>query len=66
MKDKMVWVFVAIIYLAILYTLVRPNSKGPVIVMTIANTLGDLVRGVTGETWNASANNGKGGWTLNG
>jgi hypothetical protein len=36
------------IYLAILYLLVRPDSKGPAIVNNIFNALSDLVKGTTG------------------
>lgn len=36
------------IYLAILYLLARPGSKGPAIVNNIFNALSDLVKGTTG------------------
>ena len=53
MKDQIVWFIVAVIYLAILYSLVRPGSKGTALVSTIGNTLSDLVRGVAGQTYNS-------------
>lgn len=53
MKDQIVWVITAIIYLAVLYTLVRPGSKGTVLVQSVSSTLSDLVRGVTGQTYNS-------------
>jgi hypothetical protein len=50
-----VTVFIAgIFYLAILYVLVRPGSKGPTIVENVLSTLSDLVRGVSGFTFNSS------------
>jgi hypothetical protein len=60
-KDKVSWFIAACIYLAILYTLVRPGSKGTVIIGNIGQVLTDLVRGATGETytdgkWSAGAN----------
>jgi hypothetical protein len=54
MKDKVTWFIAAVIYLAILYTLVRPGSKGTVIIGNIGTMLTDLVRGVSGQTYNAS------------
>lgn len=60
MKDQIVWFIVAVIYLAILYTLVRPGSKGTVLVTTIGNTLSDLVRGVAGQTYNSKT----GSWSV--
>jgi hypothetical protein len=48
-------VFIAgIVYLAILYALVRPSSNGPTIVNTVLGTFADLVRGVAGQTFDAS------------
>jgi hypothetical protein len=60
MRDQITWAIAAIIYIAILYTLVRPGSKGPQLVENISSTLADLVRGVTGYTYS----NGK--WTAPG
>jgi hypothetical protein len=51
MKEKVSWFIAATIYLAILYTLVRPGSKGTVIIGSIGSVLTDLVRGSTGETY---------------
>jgi hypothetical protein len=54
MGDKVSWFIAAVIYLAILYTLVRPGSKGTVIIGNIGTVLTDLVRGATGETYDNS------------
>lgn len=54
MKEKAVYFIVAILYLATVYALVRPGSKGTALVTTIFSTLSDLVRGVSGQTYNAS------------
>jgi hypothetical protein len=51
MKDKVSWFIGAIIYMAILYTLVKPGSKGTVIIGNLGSVLTDLVRGATGETY---------------
>jgi hypothetical protein len=51
MKEKVSWFIAATIYIAILYTLVRPGSKGTVIIGSIGSVLTDLVRGSTGETY---------------
>ena len=52
MKEKVSWFIAAVIYLAILYTLVRPGSKGTVIIGNIGSLLTDLVRGASGMTYN--------------
>jgi hypothetical protein len=52
MKEKLVYVIVAILYLATVYAMVRPGSKGTQLVTTILGTLTDLVRGVSGQTYN--------------
>jgi hypothetical protein len=54
MKDKVTLLIVAIVYIAIIYRLVRPGSKGPAIVTNIGSVLADLVRGATGETYNST------------
>lgn len=51
MEDTLGWIIVGVIYLAILYRLVRPSSQGPVLVQNVGNMLADLVRGVTGEVY---------------
>lgn len=51
MEDTLGWIIVGVIYLAILYRLVRPSSDGPKLILNVGNTLADLVRGVTGETY---------------
>jgi hypothetical protein len=52
--DKIGYFIAAIIYLAILYTLVRPNSNGPTIIENLLSTMSDLVRGTVGYTYNTS------------
>jgi hypothetical protein len=60
MTGANVWTLIAgVFYIAIIYTLVRPSSKGPVIVQNISTAFADLVRGATGETYNSSS----GTWT---
>lgn len=54
MKDQFFTLIAGVIYLAILYVLVRPGSKGPTIVNQILSTFADLVRGVTGYTYSQS------------
>jgi F0F1-type ATP synthase membrane subunit a len=54
MRDQITFFIVAIIYLAILYTLVKPQSKGPQLVQNVLGTLTDLVRGAAGQTYNPS------------
>jgi hypothetical protein len=51
MIDKFTWFIVAIIYIAILYSLVRPGSKGTVTVNQIFTLFSDLVRGAMGQTY---------------
>jgi hypothetical protein len=55
MANNVAYLIAAIIYIAILFTLVRPHSKGPAIVTSITGTLVDLVRGATGETFNGTS-----------
>jgi hypothetical protein len=54
MRDQIGFFIVAIIYMATLYTLVKPNSKGPTLIQNVLGTFTDLVRGVTGQTYNPS------------
>jgi hypothetical protein len=54
MKDQIGWFIAAIVYLAILFTLVRPHSKGAAIVGYMFTTFTDLVRGVSGQTYNTT------------
>lgn len=56
MRDQIGFFIVAIIYVAILFALVRPGSKGTVIIGSMTAALTDLVRGVTGQTFNADTN----------
>lgn len=48
------WYIAALIYIAILYMLVRPGSKGAGLVKVLSDTLSDLVRGMVGETFDSS------------
>lgn len=54
MKDSIGFFAVGILYLAILYVLVRPNSNGPTLINNVLGTLSDLVRGVSGQTYDSS------------
>jgi hypothetical protein len=43
---------IGIIYLAILFTLVRPKSQGPALVSSVSNGLSNLIKSATGGgTW---------------
>lgn len=53
MRDKIGYFIAAIIYVAIIYTLVKPGSKGTQIIGTIGSALSDLVRGVSGQTFDS-------------
>jgi hypothetical protein len=44
-----------ILYLAIVYMLVRPGSNGATAIALFLSTFSDLVRGVTGQTYNSSS-----------
>jgi hypothetical protein len=55
MRDKLGFFIVAIIYMSTLYVLVRPNSKGPGIINNLFSAFTDLVRGVSGQTYDASS-----------
>lgn len=54
MRDSAALFIIGVIYLAILYRLVRPASQGPKIIDTVLGTFADLVRGVTGETFDTN------------
>jgi hypothetical protein len=54
MGNKIAYFIAGIIYVAIIYTLVRPGSKGTQIVGSIGTALSDLVRGVAGQTYDSS------------
>jgi hypothetical protein len=45
------WFIAAIIYMAILYVLVRPGSNGPTIIKDLSSALSDLVKGTVGYTY---------------
>lgn len=49
--DKFTWLIVGVIYIAILYSLVRPGSKGTQTVNQVFTLFTDMVRGATGETY---------------
>jgi len=51
-SDKVATILVGVLYLATLYVLVKPNSQGPALVNTVLTTFSDLVRGVSGQTYN--------------
>ncbi len=42
------FVMIGVVYIAILYMLVRPSSTGPALVTTVLDSIGDLVKGTTG------------------
>lgn len=56
MRDKIGFFIAAIIYVAIIYTLVRPGSTGTQVVLNISSALSDLVRGVAGQTYDSTTN----------
>ncbi len=41
-------IFVLIVYLAIIFTLVRPNSQGPALVSSAGNSFGNILKAATG------------------
>lgn len=55
MNFSFAWFLTAIVYLAILFVLVRPGSKGPAILQQVLGTFTDLVRGVSGQTFDSSS-----------
>jgi hypothetical protein len=59
MKDGIVYFIVGVLYLSTVYVLVRPNSNGPALVNNVLGTFADLVRGVSGETFDSSTNSWK-------
>jgi hypothetical protein len=56
MTEKAGFFIVGILYLATLYVLVRPNSNGPTIINNLFSAFTDLVRGVSGQTFDSSTN----------
>jgi hypothetical protein len=54
--DKVAWLIAAVVYIAILFALVRPKSKGAGLVEILGATLADLVRGVAGQTFDKQTN----------
>lgn len=54
MGDAFGTFLVGIIYLAVLFVLVRPGSQGPTLISNVANGLSSLVNaGTGGGGWNA-------------
>lgn len=47
-KTGAIEVIVLIVYLAMLFTLVRPNSQGPTLVKNIGDSLNSLISTATG------------------
>lgn len=54
MRDKISFFIAGVIYVAILYALVRPGSTGTKTIGNIGTALTDLVRGTTGQTYDPS------------
>lgn len=54
MRENITFFIVGIIYLAILFALVRPGSTGATLVNNIFSAFTDLVRGVAGQTYDTS------------
>lgn len=48
MKGDFWFIMIGVIYVAILYMLVRPSSTGPQLVTTVLDAISDLVKGTTG------------------
>lgn len=55
-REQIFWLVGAVMYLGILYALVRPGSKGPDLVNNIFNTLADLIRGSAGYSYDTNTN----------
>lgn len=52
MKGEAIAAFVAVVYLAALFVLVRPGSQGPTLVGNVSNGLTNLITAATGGgTW---------------
>lgn len=56
MKDYLVFVIVGALYLATVYALVRPGSKGNDLVKDIFAAFDDLVRGAAGYSYDKKSN----------
>jgi hypothetical protein len=54
MRENIGFFLVGILYISTVYVLVRPNSNGPTIINNLFSTFGDLVRGVSGQTFDSS------------
>jgi hypothetical protein len=53
-KDMIFTLIAAMFYVAIIFMLVRPSSKGPTIVNNVFNAFSDLIRGSVGYTYDSS------------
>lgn len=47
-KTGAIEIVVLIVYLAMLFTLVRPNSQGPTLVKNLGDSLSGLIKAATG------------------
>jgi hypothetical protein len=54
MRDQIGFFVTAVIYIAIIYVLVRPGSPGTQLVQTVTGAFADLVRGVAGQTYSTT------------
>lgn len=54
MRNNLGTFAIGVIYLAIIYTLVRPGSSGATVVASALSAFTDLVRGVAGQTYDSS------------
>jgi hypothetical protein len=48
MRDTVWEIIIGVVYVAIIFTLVRPGSKGPAVVNSVLDALTDLVKSTTG------------------
>ena len=55
-KDMIFTLIAAVFYIAIIYVLVRPSSKGPAIVNSVSSAFADLIRGTIGYTYDPNSN----------
>jgi len=55
MSGKVAGWLTGILYMAILYMLVRPGSNGSQLVQNLLSSMADLVRGVEGQHYDSSS-----------
>lgn len=61
--NKTFEVLILVIYLAVVFTLVRPGSQGPSLVSALGSGLAGIITAATGAgAWNAGPSNS--GWTV--